>query len=754
MKILFVLKQKKNVETFAGTIRLLTERGHSVALAVQEHSDTRADQFRDWIEPATPKPGEGGPRFSLVRCPAHRTDRWTDVAWLLRSLRDCVHYQQPAMRNASRLQERSVQKLREELRIEADNERVAKAMRGLPDAQVARLDEVFALAERQLPVDPVYESFVREQAPDVMLISPLVHFGSAQADFVAAARAVGVPVGMLLYSWDNLSTKGCLHRLPDWMFVWNERQRTEARALHEFSEDRVVITGAPRFDSFFELKPRVTREEFHAQLGLDPAKPTLLYVCSSVLISASELPFVRQWLAAIRQSSGSLRDCNILVRPHPDIELIGDDQRSEQEIRWPSVRGAKGFVSRPFDDPRAIVLKTSDRARQGLFESLYHSAAVVGLNTSAELEAAIVGRPVYTVLAGDDAAEGQASTLHFHYLLEEQGGCVRRANSLAEHVKQLQSELDRPRDSAEIRRFAGEFLRPLGIDRPVALVFADAIERTVLAGAPPWPETPRAVMEDEAAAQSAHARDTGTAGTIVPLTNKKYDYALRVHTAPHSRRDTFALDKGTLQWLWRDIAVGDVVYDIDSGVGAYGMLAAKYHGAVVVAFEPGYAAFKALNDNLHLNACDGLVLPLSIALADFEGMGELKYPSGLGGWRGHSVRAATWKVRRSSGGEGSIKQPSYVMPLDTAVSRYGLPAPHHLLLHNPQSVERVLAGAKGVLESDQLKTIVFTLPAEDGETLTARLATQKWYVTRHTPLTRGRVHMVLSKAPRATAATR
>jgi hypothetical protein len=207
-------------------------------------------------------------------------------------------------------------------------------------------------------------------------------------------------------------------------------------------------------------------------------------------------------------------------------------------------------------------------------------------------------------------------------------------------------------------------------------------------------------------------------------------------------------------WLWRDIAVGDVVYDIDSGVGAYGMLAAKYHGAVVVAFEPGYAAFKALCDNLHLNACDGLVLPLSIALADFEGMGELKYPSGLGGWRGHSVRAATWKVRRSSGGEGSIKQPSYVMPLDTAVSRYGLPAPHHLLLHNPQSVERVLAGAKGVLASDQLKTIVFTLPAEDGETLTARLATQKWYVTRHTPLTRGRVHMVLSKAPRATAATR
>ena len=78
-------------------------------------------------------------------------------------------------------------------------------------------------------------------------------------------------------------------------------------------------------------------------------------------------------------------------------------------------------------------------------------------------------------------------------------------------------------------------------------------------------------------------------------------------------------------------------------------------------------------------------------------MAELKYPAGLAGWRGHSVRAAAWKVKRSSGGEGSIKQPAYVMPLDHAVSRYGLPAPHHLHLNNAQSVERVIAGAKGLL---------------------------------------------------------
>jgi hypothetical protein len=90
------------------------------------------------------------------------------------------------------------------------------------------------------------------------------------------------------------------------------------------------------------------------------------------------------------------------------------------------------------------------------------------------------------------------------------------------------------------------------------------------------------------------------------------------------------------------------------------------------------------------------------------------------------------------------------MPLDQAVLRYGIPSPHHLRLANPHSVEHVLAGATQTLDSASLKTIVFTLPADQSELLAARLATQKWYVTRHTPMTRGRAHVVLARATRAT----
>jgi hypothetical protein len=143
-------------------------------------------------------------------------------------------------------------------------------------------------------------------------------------------------------------------------------------------------------------------------------------------------------------------------------------------------------------------------------------------------------------------------------------------------------------------------------------------------------------------------------------------------------------------------------------------------------------------------------MPISLALADFEGLGELKYPAGYAGWKGHSIKRASWRVKRASGGVLRVRHPAYVLPLDLAVSRYGIPSPHHLRLGNPQSIEQVLAGAAGILRSPALKTIGFTLPNEASELLTARLSTQKWYVTRRTPMTRGRAHVVLSRTARAT----
>jgi hypothetical protein len=159
----------------------------------------------------------------------------------------------------------------------------------------------------------------------------------------------------------------------------------------------------------------------------------------------------------------------------------GDDEGPAQNIRWRGIEG-KGVVTRPFEDAQAVVLRTHYRRAQGFVEALTHSSAVVALNTSAALEAAIVGRPVFTILAGD-AADGQASTLHFRYLLESEGGCVSLASTFDEHRAQLSAALDDPGRPERLRAFAASFLRPAGFTTPASRVLAGAIE-TVYRTAP------------------------------------------------------------------------------------------------------------------------------------------------------------------------------------------------------------------------------------------------------------------------------
>jgi hypothetical protein len=115
-------------------------------------------------------------------------------------------------------------------------------------------------------------------------------------------------------------------------------------------------------------------------------------------------------------------------------------------------------------------------SREDYFESLHYSAAVAGLNTSAFLEAAIVGRPVHTILT-PEFAENQLGTLHFHYLLTVGGGVLEVSRSFDEHHDQLAESLRNPgRRAAVTRQFVREFIRPRGLSAPATQVLCDAVD--------------------------------------------------------------------------------------------------------------------------------------------------------------------------------------------------------------------------------------------------------------------------------------
>ena len=114
------------------------------------------------------------------------------------------------------------------------------------------------------------------------------------------------------------------------------------------------------------------------------------------------------------------------------------------------------------------------RAGNDYFDSLFHSAVVVGLNTSAFIEAGILGRPVHTILL-PEWYESQMGTVHFRYLFEAGGGLLTSATSFDEHLQQLDEALAHP--STEVRPFVRAFVRPRGLDVAATPVFVEPSRR-------------------------------------------------------------------------------------------------------------------------------------------------------------------------------------------------------------------------------------------------------------------------------------
>jgi hypothetical protein len=184
-------------------------------------------------------------------------------------------------------------------------------------------------------------------------------------------------------------------------------------------------------------------------------------VCSALFPgSPSEAQFVLRWAAALRGSDDArLRDAAILVRPHPSRKREWDD------VDWRSVPNMTLWGDNPIDA----------ESRADYFDSLHYSAVVAGLNTSAFIEAGIVGRPVLAILPEEFHAN-QEGTLHFRYLVD--GGLLTVARSLDQHLAQLSSMLAGGQTEVldRQREFVRSFVRPLGLDVPATAVMADAVE--------------------------------------------------------------------------------------------------------------------------------------------------------------------------------------------------------------------------------------------------------------------------------------
>jgi hypothetical protein len=453
---MFVMRSLRTLRYFQSTLELLADRGHTVQLFLDRGGHGEAEE--EWLQSMLARPN-----FASYTSRNPKSDKWHRRGMALRAGLEYIQFLDPKFSGRPRY--------------------LFKALRRHPPEWIRRLADfpplrtrrgrralyaVVDVLERAMPRPTAPGESIAQFKPDVVVLGDDLNRSSLRDTFLLAARKHGIPTVMCLASWDNLTTRPRLRAFADRMLVWNDVQRDEAVQLHGVRADQIVITGAANFDQWFDWQPRPAAE-FLAATGLDPERPYILWVGSALNNwEPAEALFFREWLTALRSSSDPLiREVDVMVRPHP-LRLTQWDEFDFDEfanvLRWP---------------PSQLDMPVGSSQKAEYYDSIHHSKAVVGINTSAMIETAIIGRPVFSVLAAPHA-DSQRGSLHFLYLLEQGGGVLNLAETFEEHLADLGAALRSPDAAAtSARDFIGSFVRPNGIDRPATPLVVAEIEKAV-----------------------------------------------------------------------------------------------------------------------------------------------------------------------------------------------------------------------------------------------------------------------------------
>lgn len=162
----------------------------------------------------------------------------------------------------------------------------------------------------------------------------------------------------------------------------------------------------------------------------------------------------------------------------------------------------------------------------------------------------------------------------------------------------------------------------------------------------------------------------------------------------------------TVSWIENYIKAGETLFDIGANVGAYSLIAAKYHkGTVkVYAFEPTFHTFPILVKNILKNNCEKIIFPLIIPLDKVSKLAKFNYKSLREGTSLHVFDGQIYY-------KGNICQPEFEqfmvsMSIDKLIREYQLPKPNHIKLDVDGTEFEILCGSENTLSDNCFKTLL------------------------------------------------
>ncbi|NQT15902.1 MAG: hypothetical protein HQ582_24310 [Planctomycetes bacterium] len=316
---------------------------------------------------------------------------------------------------------------------------------------------------RHFPADRRFVRQIQRIKPDVVVACPTNVGGSPEFKYVVAARKLKIPSVIPILSWDTLTTKEALPVVPDALLSWNRSHQEEATDLHLIPAERIVVCGAFKFDHCFRAAEVLSsRRDFHVELGLPDEARYVAYPGSSPALEIDEARNVYELAQRLRKHPRrELRRLHVVYRPHPQ------DRQGVQRLKeLPNVRIQS---SRREDVEPPIPTRHVFR---DLYNLLFHSAAVIGVNTSAFWEAMILNRPCIAIQS-ERYRSTQSQVLHFQQIARSGALAIADADGSLEELCEIIEGVDSR--ECHRRRFVREVIRPRGRESDASEVAAGVI---------------------------------------------------------------------------------------------------------------------------------------------------------------------------------------------------------------------------------------------------------------------------------------
>ncbi len=307
---------------------------------------------------------------------------------------------------------------------------------------------------------------------DVIMITSLDHPKDQQ--ILYTCKKNGIPIVVLVHSWDNLTSHGFLSTIPDRLLVWNQFMRADAITYHNIPDNIIEVVGVPHCELYRTLAKTAQRSDLETRLQIDPHCKIITYACNVEWCVPDEKEFIDFLINQL--TAGKFGSAVLIIRLHPteprckEYPYLFDFEKSP--VRLDSADS--GFAAQ---HTGTVGDQTSIKH---FVELMRFSDVVINYASTISLDAILFDTPVICPLFNFKLPTGawnSARALHFdscHYTRVVQSGAV----SLPEDMDQLLSAVIESLDLPErLRAERAEIANKMMPDLPTSINIKQALQQ-------------------------------------------------------------------------------------------------------------------------------------------------------------------------------------------------------------------------------------------------------------------------------------